>query len=74
MLPNFKTLPVFDELLMNVLAAKGVDPIVIYVYKKTGLLITEAAAKNLSDEQITDAKKAANEYRLLEKEMSQTVH
>lgn len=64
----------YRDILLNMLAKHGVDPSVLYVYMKTGLLITEDNVKDMTQEQMIKARKAAFEYRYLEIHAANTIH
>lgn len=64
----------YRDILLNMLVKHGVASDIIYVYKKTGLLVTEESVKSMSQEQVLEAKNAAVEYHTLEAIAAGTRH
>ena len=63
----------FSNTLMEMLA-RHVSPDVLYVFKKTGLLITKTSVHSMTKEQMAAARSAAFEYQELEEQSSKTRH
>jgi pterin-4a-carbinolamine dehydratase len=73
MIPDLNQFKGFDHIIIDVLRRQNVHPVIIYVFKRTGLLLTNHAARNLTKGQIEKAKKVAAEYSALELEMSKKI-
>lgn len=67
-----KNLSAYRDKIIKLLAAQGVDAEVIYIFSETGLLVSEANADRLSEEQLEVVGRATVEYRLLLERMAAT--
>lgn len=71
---SVKDLSEFSKIIVPLLGRLGASDEVIYIFKKTGLLVSEANVPLLSEEQLRAVERATVEYRLLSAEMSMTRH
>lgn len=73
MLPDLNKFRDFDFLILEGLRRNNVHPVIIYVFKKTGILLTNYTLESLTQEQMQAVRKVSKEYLLLEVEMSRKV-
>lgn len=71
---SLRNLGEFRDILVPLLDKLGVDSEIIYVFIKTGLLVSEANSHLISDDQLSAVNKATTEYRLLLAEMATKRH
>lgn len=73
MLPDLNKFRDFDFLILEGLRRNNVHPVIIYVFKKTGILLTNYTLESLTQEQMQAVRKVSKEYLFLEVEMSRKV-
>ena len=62
-LPQAITEEKLGRLMNEALSAAGVDPVLVYAYNKTGLLVSEENLHLMSDEDLTEWQQAVEEAR-----------
>jgi hypothetical protein len=56
----------FDSMMVSAMRAAGTDPLLVYVYQKTGFILNEQGYKNLSREDRAEYEAAVEEYYAME--------